>query len=79
MSRAIHLSDDHTIEIVDAADDDAKTLIGRAVDIFGKDLAEAIDEGRIVAGDIAYATTRTVVKINGRKRHVSLRFSMQNV
>lgn len=69
---------DGTIEIIDAPTSDEKLLVDRAVEVFGEELASALDEGRVVAGDVAYAKTTQVVTIAGKPRQVTLQFMMQD-
>lgn len=72
------ISDNGTLEIIDAANANETGVLQHAIDVFGAELASALDEGRIVSGDLAYAKTTTVAEINGKSRKVTLTLTLQD-
>jgi hypothetical protein len=78
MMRKPSISEDGTLEILDAASADETGVLQHAIDVFGAELASAIDEGRIVSGDLVYAKATTVADINGKSRKATLTFTLQD-
>lgn len=72
------ISENGTLEILDAASANETGVLQHAIEVFGTELASAIDDGRIVSGDLAYAKATTVTDIAGKSRKVTLTVTLQD-